>query len=1386
MLNATRLKVQLKLSMNRLKMLQAKKTSLNQQQRREIATLIEKGKIESARVRVEHVIRDDLVIEAMESLELYSDLLLARFGLLEAYKTCEASISEAVHTLIWAAPRLGEVKELGLVRDQLASKFGKEFMLDAMENKDGLVNPKVIIKLEVGIPDTYLVERYLEEIASIYKIKWQSNLIEHDEETVPEDIDNVNDDDSNNDSGSGGQKEALPPLPAESVETQLDLPQIPSASPINKPSEPSNNNKTDCSNNEKSPEASIILTEEQGEVKEISQENRATDNIKDYRTTSIALIEKLLQFSIPRLDSKIVNVLFLEGSMMDILMSHITRLDLKCSSSISLSKCGFEEKIKFASHKRDTTDMNSLRRSYHAMELLSGGTANHLWVQNSKFYIIVNYLFNVFLPNSHGNFNHFLRIFQHFSRRNPCGMLEYVILRNDATILYDYMLPYITESSVVDSILGLIFIRDINIETRGQRERCHNKLQETKFLDRVLEAIQLTEHTKYSEAAQEFLIRVIEESSYVENSDVIFKSLNDDMIEVLVKIVLNSGPNKKRKRIIRIIKLLVESGILNTNASPAVSHGPLYLTSIKTRHLLESHLAELSMLIIKERGPKKDVNGYPLLLSDIEIIGIMFYVFSNMNEQKTQMLASINIDFWKILVHSFFEKSSNNVYHTLFYRILVLLISSCDETTMASIISETRLIERLVCVCQNEFSKSGEGYIHSIQTYLHQKQDNRGHSLLILNHLRLISDAHKPISIANIINSNTCYQSFLSSLKENTITQIRPHDIWKLDGPRPTAHIGPSPPVQVTRFSPYTGVGPLNSTVDDIKRYSIELGSEFASSLGFDVAIEKEDPKTHSKHLPRRNSDQSVSSSQSSESDYQLFFLSFFFPIKKMHSSDEEEIECPLCMEELDIADRNFRPCPCGYKICRFCWHHIRENLNGKCPACRREYSEQIAEFEPVSADEIQRIRREKKEKEREQKDMDIANRRHLANMRVVQKNLVYIIGLHPRLAVEETVRSNDYFGQFGKIAKVVINKRQIAPTSHANGATSMQPSAAVYVTYFKKDDATRAIHAVDGSIMAGRILRASFGTTKYCTYYLRNMSCPNPSCLYLHEPGEDADTISKEELATGKHRMRDQMAYDNNSEEEDEGDYSRSSQYSSPSISSSDFPPTSSNHKKILASFDDERPALPASASWGKNSTPGTPTTKNSILPERTLTSDAFGPPLSVAVAQQQQQQKQQLSPTTSKRKAEKKKRKEMLQKQRKEEEQQKVSIPGKQHTHEEEDDEEDEETEYLFDDITYFVLGKAFDEVCFPKVTKEEKPVGVSGLHEPSPDNSEKTLKLKGLSLKDDGISPLELLTKSMSIPKYTGAFNPFSHQIMRSNTNSLFDSPVRKHSRFGFAQF
>lgn len=59
---------------------------LTQKSRKEIADYISSGKIERAKIRVEHIIREDYLVEAMEMLEMFCDLLLARFGLLQQMK----------------------------------------------------------------------------------------------------------------------------------------------------------------------------------------------------------------------------------------------------------------------------------------------------------------------------------------------------------------------------------------------------------------------------------------------------------------------------------------------------------------------------------------------------------------------------------------------------------------------------------------------------------------------------------------------------------------------------------------------------------------------------------------------------------------------------------------------------------------------------------------------------------------------------------------------------------------------------------------------------------------------------------------------------------------------------------------------------------------------------------------------------------------------------------------------------------------------------------------------------------------------------------------------------------------------------------------------------
>ncbi|XP_061772986.1 CCR4-NOT transcription complex subunit 4 isoform X1 [Nerophis ophidion] len=236
------------------------------------------------------------------------------------------------------------------------------------------------------------------------------------------------------------------------------------------------------------------------------------------------------------------------------------------------------------------------------------------------------------------------------------------------------------------------------------------------------------------------------------------------------------------------------------------------------------------------------------------------------------------------------------------------------------------------------------------------------------------------------------------------------------------------------------------------------------------------------------------------------------------HSPDmkDDPMECPLCMEPLEIDDVNFFPCTCGYQICRFCWHRIRTDENGLCPACRKPYPEDPAVYKPLSQEEIQRIKNEKKQKQNEKKQKVTENRKHLASVRVVQRNLVFVVGLSQRLADPEVLKRPEYFGRFGKIHKVVINNS----TSYAG---SQGPSASAYVTYVRSEDALRAIQCVNNVVVDGRTLKASLGTTKYCSYFLKSMQCPKPDCMYLHELGDEAASFTKEEMQAGKHQEYEQ-----------------------------------------------------------------------------------------------------------------------------------------------------------------------------------------------------------------------------------------------------------------------
>ena len=230
---------------------------------------------------------------------------------------------------------------------------------------------------------------------------------------------------------------------------------------------------------------------------------------------------------------------------------------------------------------------------------------------------------------------------------------------------------------------------------------------------------------------------------------------------------------------------------------------------------------------------------------------------------------------------------------------------------------------------------------------------------------------------------------------------------------------------------------------------------------------------------------------------------------------------CPLCCEELDLSDKQFYPCKCGYQVCMWCWHRIKESESGLCPACRTPYGDDPHEFSAVDMEEVLKANKEKaaaekreRERLRQQREQEAQerlagistgtgsapssgnfagalaaglsgasfgvlgmharggsdgadlvaalggsgglskgppeppkDRTQLATMRVIRRNLVYAVGMPPSIATEEILRKPEYFGQYGKISKIVINRNH-------NPGDPRRASASAYVTFVHKVNA--------------------------------------------------------------------------------------------------------------------------------------------------------------------------------------------------------------------------------------------------------------------------------------------------------------------------------------------
>jgi len=160
----------------------------------------------------------------------------------------------------------------------------------------------------------------------------------------------------------------------------------------------------------------------------------------------------------------------------------------------------------------------------------------------------------------------------------------------------------------------------------------------------------------------------------------------------------------------------------------------------------------------------------------------------------------------------------------------------------------------------------------------------------------------------------------------------------------------------------------------------------------------------------------------------------------------------------------------------------------------------------------------------------------------------VYVIGLSPQLADKSIMPKYEFFGQYGQIQKIMIRNKDnsseqesllAAPSGNqqltnqitaqgtsvgavatagvcgeSTSSSKSQLSYAAHITYSTPEDASLAILALDKFVFDGRKIRASYGRTKFCKYFLQNTVCPDrKNCPYLHKDCKEQDILTPDDM---------------------------------------------------------------------------------------------------------------------------------------------------------------------------------------------------------------------------------------------------------------------------------